>query len=219
MFSMMNTTGWNAGFPIFWGLHVLSIIVFAAGIALLLFWAFKHLSERQLWKWGWTLVIIGTVACLIAVATLPSIAFSSPGGMFWGGSRFGMMGKGMMGSPLFYGDEELQTGDAASQTKEEADGKALYDELQAKTKSCADLVDSDFELIGEYVMGQRLGASHEQMNQMMQRMMGQQGEEQMHILMGKRFSGCDGSASSAGTLPRGMMNGGGMMRQFNSSSR
>lgn len=138
--------------------------------------------------------------------------------MFWGGSRFGMMGQGMMGNPLLYGDEEFQNDNATPQSQEETNGKALYDQLQSKQKSCTDLSDNDFELIGEYAMGQRIGASHEQMNQMMQRMMGVTGEEQMHILMGRNVSGCQGSASSTGAFPRGMMNGGGMMRQFDSSS-
>lgn len=39
-------------------------------------------------------------------------------------------------------------------------------------------------------MGQMLGSSHESMNTMMGRMMGQEGEEQMHVVMGKRLSGC-----------------------------
>ena len=58
-------------------------------------------------------------------------------------------------------------------------------------------------------MGRMVGDSHESMNTMMERMMGKEGEEQMHVVMGKRLSGCDTTASlpqgSAGFMPM-MMN-------------
>lgn len=64
-------------------------------------------------------------------------------------------------------------------------------------------------------MGQMMGNSHAAMNQMMIQMMGEEGEEQMHVVMGKRLSGCDTSAaystSGAGFMPlMNMMIGGGM---------
>lgn len=117
----------------------------------------------------------------------------------------------------------IPAGFVAAQTDDhtfeaEAEGKKVWDALQAKEKTCADLNDDDFEFLGEYYMGQMAGESHAAMNQMMISMMGEDGEEQMHAVMGKRLSGCDTSAAyptdGSGFLPMmGMMNmmGGGMM--------
>jgi len=94
--------------------------------------------------------------------------------------------------------------------KEETEGKAIYESLQNKEKTCSSLTNDDFELLGEYFMGQRLGNSHEAMNNMMRRMLGQDGEEQMHVVMGKRLSSCDTAA--AWSLPNnGFTPGFGMM--------
>lgn len=92
--------------------------------------------------------------------------------------------------------------------REEAEGKAVWEKLQAKELTCKDLSDDNFGTLGEYFMGQMMGNAHEAMNNMMIRMMGEEGEEQMHIVMGKRLSGCDTSAAfpsqSIGFMP--MMN-------------
>ena len=84
-----------------------------------------------------------------------------------------------------------------SQQQEEQTGKKLLDGLSNKTVICSQLKDADLEKIGEYFMGQSIGdtSRHIAMNEMMKRMMGEQGEEQMHIVMGKRLSGCDTGAS------------------------
>jgi len=79
--------------------------------------------------------------------------------------------------------------------REEAEGKAVWEKLQAKQTTCADLSEDNFGTLGEYFMGTMLGTSHESMNNMMIAMMGEQGEEQMHVVMGKRLSGCDKSAA------------------------
>ena len=78
---------------------------------------------------------------------------------------------------------------------EEADGKAVWEKLQTKELTCEDLSDDNFGTLGEYFMGKMMGDSHEAMNNMMIQMMGEQGEEQMHVVMGKRLSGCDTSAA------------------------
>ena len=90
---------------------------------------------------------------------------------------------------------------------EEAEGKAAWEKLQTKELACKDLSDDNFGTLGEYFMGQMMGASHEAMNNMMIQMMGEQGEEQMHVVMGKRLSGCDTSAAfpSQGTGFMSMM--------------
>lgn len=78
--------------------------------------------------------------------------------------------------------------------REEAEGKEIWQKLQNKEISCADLLDDNFGALGEYFMGQMMGNSHSAMNQMMVNMMGEEGEEQVHIVMGKRLSGCDTAA-------------------------
>jgi putative membrane protein len=75
------------------------------------------------------------------------------------------------------------------------------------------LSDGDFGSLGEYFMGQMMGGSHFAMNQMMVAAMGEDGEEQMHSVMGKRLSGCDTSAAfplqSVGFMPMMQMMMGG----------
>ena len=78
--------------------------------------------------------------------------------------------------------------------REEAEGKEIWEKLQAKQLECKDLTDENYGSLGEYYMGQMMGNSHAAMNTMMERMIGKDGEEQMHIVMGKRLSGCDTSA-------------------------
>ena len=83
-----------------------------------------------------------------------------------------------------------------SQKQEEREGKKFLDNLNNKTVTCSELKDADFEKIGEHFMGQSIGdtSKHITMNEMMKSMMGEQGEEQMHVVMGKRNSGCDPNA-------------------------
>lgn len=92
--------------------------------------------------------------------------------------------------------------------REEQEGRGLWDKLQAKETACADLNDEQYGVLGEYFMGQMAGDSHAAMNAMMIQTHGEDGEEQIHIVMGKRLSGCDTSASfpagSGGWMP--MMN-------------
>lgn len=77
--------------------------------------------------------------------------------------------------------------------REEAEGKEIWDKLQTKEIACEKLSDKDFGALGEYFMGQSIGNTerHAAMNQMMTSMMGENGEEQMHITLGKRSSGCN----------------------------
>ncbi len=84
-----------------------------------------------------------------------------------------------------------------SQQAEEQEGKKLLDQLKNKTTTCQKLTNDNFEKIGEYFMGQAIGntTEHIQMNNMMKSMMGEQGEEQMHIAWGERGSDCNTNAS------------------------
>lgn len=99
--------------------------------------------------------------------------------------------------------------------REEAEGKEIWEKLQSKQLECKKLTDDNYGVLGEYFMGQSIGNTerHAVMNQMMTNMMGEDGEKQMHITLGKRSSGCDANAP----LPSGygmpmmwwMMRGGG----------
>ena len=86
----------------------------------------------------------------------------------------------------------------------EAQGKVLWESLQTKELGCENLLDEDFHALGMYVMGLMAGDSHEAMDAMMTQMMGEEGEDQMHIAMGKRMSNCESDAP----LPQNMMGGG-----------
>ncbi len=87
-----------------------------------------------------------------------------------------------------------------SQTaQDEAAGKAVWDKLQGQQVTCANLKDDDFDVLGDFFMGNMMGANHDSMNQMMVQRLGADGEKQMHISLGKRLSGCDVNA----TLPQG----------------
>ena len=100
MYTMMNTTGWDLSFILFYGLHMLSIVVFAFGAAFLLFWAFKHLSERKLWQWGWALAVIGTIACLLTLPAWPWFATGGFGGMGYNTGGMSAQNMQMMGQMM-----------------------------------------------------------------------------------------------------------------------
>ena len=124
--------------------------------------------------------------------------------------------QGMMGFPSSSSDNAA----IQSQQQEEKEGKQFLDNLNNKTVVCSQLQDADFEKIGEYFMGQSIGntSRHIAMNEMMKSMMGEQGEEQMHIAWGKRGSGCDTSAAfpsqGEGFMPMMQMMMGGWSSPF-----
>lgn len=91
--------------------------------------------------------------------------------------------------------------------KEEVEGKQIWQKLQEKKIDCQKLTDDQFEALGEYFMGQMVGKDHPAMNQMMVAMMGEKGEKQAHINMGKKLSGCfGGNINSFNFMPMmGMM--------------
>ena len=106
--------------------------------------------------------------------------------------------------------------------REEQEGKELWDKLQAKKVACADLNNEQYGVLGEYFMGQMAGESHAAMNAMMIQVHGEDGEEQIHIVMGKRLSGCDTSAAfpaiSGGWMPMTNMMWGGWSSPFGNNS-
>src|SRR3989344_5421423 len=122
-------------------------------------------------------------------------------------------------SPIFFiGPILAQSNQSADSfnnhtAREEQEGKEIWEKLQAKEVTCDTLSDGDSGALGEYYMGQMTGDFHEAMNTMMERMMGKVGEEQMHVVMGKRLSDCDTSAqipqNGVGFMPMMWMMGGG----------
>ena len=93
------------------------------------------------------------------------------------------------------------------QQQDEAQGKQLFDQLQNNQTTCAKLTDNDFEKIGEYSMSQMFGgntAAHIAMNQRIQQMRGNTGEEQMHIQIGKSVTNCTTTNNQQGGVA-GMM--------------
>ena len=102
--------------------------------------------------------------------------------------------------------------------REEQEGKELWEKLQAKEMPCENLGDEQFGVLGEYFMGQMAGDSHTAMNAMMIQAHGEEGEEQIHIVMGKRLSGCDTAAAfpsiSGGWMPMMNMMWGGWSSPF-----
>src|SRR3989338_1907862 len=106
--------------------------------------------------------------------------------------------------------------------REEQEGKELWNKLQAKEAACENLNDEQYGVLGEYFMGTMAGESHAAMNAMMIQAHGEDGEEQIHIVMGKRLSGCDTSAPfpaiSGGWMPMMNMMWGGWSSPFGSNN-
>ena len=110
----------------------------------------------------------------------------------------------MINMMIGFSDSSPDNATIQSQQQEEQEGKNFLDNLNNKTVVCSQLKDADFDKIGEYFMGQSIGDTSRTitMNEMMKSMMGEQGEEQMHILMGKRMSNCEPDAP----MPQNMIN-------------
>ncbi len=98
----------------------------------------------------------------------------------------------------------------ASLADEQRQGQALVTQLQARAKTCDDLSAEDFDHIGEYVMSRALGSTtlHQAMNDRMRLMIGDQGEQRMHQLMGQRIAGCTTAGSGGVAMGPGMMSNG-----------
>lgn len=95
-------------------------------------------------------------------------------------------------APVWASAETTTTDDTTSAV---IAGQQVWDRLSAKQITCSGLNESNFETLGEYFMDQMMGTAHENMNQLLIARLGQSGEEQMHIAMGKRLSGCDPQAA------------------------
>ncbi len=133
------------------------------------------------------------------------VTFLLVGSLF---SRANAQMMGGTGSPMMQGLSETPTVTPTQQDMQDIQtGKDLFTKFQSNQISCSNLKDDDFEKIGEYLMDQSFGgntAAHIQMNNAMKQMMGDQGEEQMHIRLAKNATGC-------GTNTNGQGGGTGMM--------
>lgn len=114
--------------------------------------------------------------------------------------------QGMMGST--YLSSGIQTDPGLLQ--EEAQGAEVWQKMQRQELVCGVLTDNQFELLGEYFMGQMMGDAHAAMNARLKASLGDEGEVQTHVTLGKRLSGCNPnavySAGYLGFMPRmGMM--------------
>jgi hypothetical protein len=105
---------------------------------------------------------------------------------------------------------------------EEQQGARLLGQVQNSQSTCGKLSSSQFELIGEYVMGRMLGSSaaHDAMNAQMQTVMGSSGEQLAHQFMGRRFAGCatGNGPAQIGTM-MGMMGTAMMGASYGSSAQ
>lgn len=81
--------------------------------------------------------------------------------------------------------------DDENTAREEAQGKVVWEALRDKKINCDQLTGEQYSYLGEFFMGQMMGTAHAAMNTMMIRMMGEQGEDQVHVVMGQRLSGCN----------------------------
>ena len=156
---------------------------------------------RRLFFWA-----IGTIAILIVVSgTAEASSATTP-------QREQNMSASYLAQSNIVGDGNKAITLDNHTAREEAEGKLAWEKLQAKQTTCADLSSEDFGALGEYFMGLMMGEQHEAMNNMMKNMVGDTGEEQMHIAMGKRMSGCDPNAPVPQNMMSGMM--GGMMARY-----
>lgn len=102
-----------------------------------------------------------------------------------------VLGLSLFSIPAF---SAMMAQDSTDKVKEITQGKELWNKIQSKETACQNLSNDNFEVMGEYLMDQMMGTSHQTMNKMMKQMMGDEGEEQMHIIMAKRMTGCDPNA-------------------------
>lgn len=103
--------------------------------------------------------------------------------------------QGMMGR---YYNNNSNNNDSTSSSQPDQDqlkGQDIWNKLQNKQLSCSSLTDDDFDVLGDYFMGNMMCSSHETMDNFMTQRLGENGDRQMHIAMGERLSGCNSNAA------------------------
>ncbi len=111
----------------------------------------------------------------------------------------------------FNNNEQPSQSALSNEQNEQNEGQDIFLKLQNKQITCSQLKDEDFDKLGDYFMWKSLGKntkSHYYMDQQMTQMMGDEGNTQMHIILGKRGSGCTNQTipSSAPSYLMPMMN-------------
>lgn len=101
MYPMMPTTGWNYVFITLWGLHIVSVIAFFAGVLFLILLAIKTFTPAQLRSWAVWLMVIGTIVCLFTIAII---------GRPWIGLYYWGTGMGDMQMPIRQAQGRQQMG-------------------------------------------------------------------------------------------------------------
>jgi putative membrane protein len=122
------------------------------------------------------------------------------------------LGRGVVMAVIAVMSIGLPSTSQASTASEERAGARISGAVENGDRTCAQLDRDDFEQVGDFVMGRMAGstASHEQMDSLMKRMMGASATEGMHIVMGRRFTGCGrGQVPGAFSAMMGMVGGGG----------
>jgi hypothetical protein len=102
---------------------------------------------------------------------------------------------------------------AALALTEEQQGARIVNAIHAGTLSGRHLSTTQYERVGEYVMGREIGSPrvHERMNAMMEKMMGQAATDQVHVYLGRRYLGVSTAATSASMMNQDGVAAGGMM--------
>ena len=105
----------------------------------------------------------------------------------------------------------------ASVASEQQQGAQILSAVHAGTLKGKSLSSSQYEQVGEYLMGQALGSTtlHERMNTLMDEMMGSAATDQMHRYLGERYLGNSAQIPGRYTPYYGMV---GMMLGYRGSS-
>ena len=111
----------------------------------------------------------------------------------------------MMGS--FQGQTSLSQNDIQNEQNEQNAGQVIYQKLQNGQITCQQLSEDNFDKLGDYFMWKALGntQAHAAMDERMTQMMGDQENTQMHIILGKRGSGCFSNFAVPSNTPSFMM--------------
>ena len=111
----------------------------------------------------------------------------------------------MMGN--YQGQASLSQSDIQNEQNDQDAGQTIYQELQNGQVTCQQLTDDDFNKLGDYFMWKSLGSTqaHAVMDNRMTLMMGEQRNTQMHIILGKRGSGCFSNLTVPSNTPSFMM--------------
>ncbi len=107
----------------------------------------------------------------------------------------------------YQGQTSFSQSDIQNEQNEQNAGQVIYQKLQNGQITCQQLSEDNFDKLGDYFMWKALGntQAHAAMDERMTQMMGDQGNTQMHIILGKRGSGCFSNLAVPSNTPSFMM--------------